>query len=207
MLELRSVSELPLPWTGSTPAVLRFVTIYPDYSFVLSLGRCTMSAPQPELVEKGEDEGPSRSDTDVPSAHVPVLAWAPRALALGMGRGGRMKTSKQRVEKPVSALRLGPHWATVHFLGDPFPSDTSGDSGFAPSGTSLAHDCAQDHIRDWPGGSRTFEHATDEISIPYISEPLPEPFEYTRTVSLSFGPCPLNPDNTYLVNIDRVAVF
>ena len=103
---------------------------------------------------------------------------------------------------------LQPHWANVRFEMDPMVAITlaawenpiwPSDSFVSSSPFSLmspGHDCPADHICEWEGRRNTFVDGT------YMGSMLRER-DFDRAITLSFTPCPINPDNTLVVNISE----
>ncbi|KAI0692861.1 hypothetical protein C8T65DRAFT_744963 [Cerioporus squamosus] len=166
-IELLSVDpELPLPWTGSAPMMLSFAP------------RSALGAP---------------SFTPGPRDHAfSFVLMLGRCTHQAHARLGFPRSHVRIVAEPA----LGPHWATVQFSRLSHPVLGSQLVPSPPVTTPPHHDCTQDHICDWPGGSnlKTFEIVWEEA---------PETTSGTRiystswksTVSLSFSPCPLSPED------------
>ena len=105
---------------------------------------------------------------------------------------------------------LRPHWANVRFEMDPMVAITlaawenplwpSDNRSFASQSLSSflppTHDCATDHIGEWDGRRTTFVDGT------YMGSMFSER-DFDRAITLSFTPCPINPNNTLVVNISE----
>ncbi|TBU29678.1 heterokaryon incompatibility protein-domain-containing protein [Dichomitus squalens] len=119
---------------------------------------------------------------------------------------GRCTSSAYSLESSQRQARgLGPHWANVRFGMDPqviamlssmdvtrsrwdYEPDPVASSDFPE------HACPADHICEWQDRTRTFIDGT-RMSPSMPSRTL------DLSITLSFVPCPINPTNTFIVNM------
>ncbi|TBU28712.1 hypothetical protein BD311DRAFT_313844 [Dichomitus squalens] len=87
------------------------------------------------------------------------------------------------------------HWACLQFTQRSVDRIISDDD-------DLGHDCGVDHIEAWMDRSKTFEFQPEEVGLSTTVIQGPHgPSVYRSSVTLKFNTCPLNPQNTLIMNI------
>ncbi|RDX40890.1 HET-domain-containing protein [Lentinus brumalis] len=120
------------------------------------------------------------ADSNLPTAY--VFAQSGRFTIIKVGQCQQeAPPTEEPPSRPTAAI-----WATV--TAEIIPSVVvEVEDRLSKVATDPTHDCLQDHVALWPEQRRTFE----------LGAPLWNPGE----VTLSFAPCPLNPERTLILDV------